>query len=311
MNRGSDHRLGTSHNIRRAWEYLLTDSGIQYSFVPYDAVVVHGVPDEYRVLILPACYALSDIEAQRITAFCRRGGTVIADFAAGLFDQHGKGRAAGALDRLFGVRHDGSETSRDFFGDRLWVETDQDAGFSYRRYRDLFSTVDCKLVDGYAVAEKKLPTQVVRTVGSGRAVLVNLSPQRYLQYREEAAASDELRDVFLQHVRDGGVRPWISVVGDDGQRPRNLEVTYWRKGDRTLIFVLQNAAVTGSAVGGGGVTGLIHRSTNISVCFRQDVHDVVDERNGKKLGDGRQFTFTFNSIEAVFLSFRGTRPNDE
>jgi len=207
VNRGSDHRLGTSHNVRKAWEYLLTDSGIQYSFIPYDEVVVHGVPDEYKVLILPACYALSDMEAQRIAEFCRRGGTVIADFAGGLFDQHGKRRAAGALDELFGVTHDGSETARDFFGDRLWVETDQDAGFSYRHYRDLFATIDCKLEDGYAVAEKKLPTQVVRTAGSGKAVFVNLSPQRYLQYREEGTATDELRQVFMQHVATAGVQP--------------------------------------------------------------------------------------------------------
>jgi len=308
VNRGSDHRLGTSHNVRMAWEYLLTDSGIQYSFIPYDEVVVHGVPDEYKVLIMPACYALSDMEAQRIAEFCRRGGTVIADFAAGLFDHHGKGRAAGALDELFGVTHDGSETARDFFGDRLWVETDQDAGFSYRRYRDLFATIDCKLEDGYAVAEKKRPTQVVRNIGAGKAVLVNLSPQRYLQYREEAAATDELRRVFMQHVAAAGVEPWVTAMGEGGRRPRNLEITYWSKGDRTLVFVLQNAIVTGSAVGGGGVEGLIDQKTKINIVFREDVHDVADERAGKSLGNGRRFTFDFNCVKAVFLSFQHAPP---
>lgn len=305
VNRGSDHRLGTSHNVRKAWEYLLTDSGIQYNFIPYDEVVVHGVPAEYKVLILPACYALSDIEAQRIAEFCRRGGTVIADFAAGLFDQHGKGRAAGALDELFGLRHDGSETSRDLFGERLWVETDQDAGFSYRRYRDLFATVDCRLEAGYAVAEKKLPTQVVRTVGSGKAVFVNLSPQRYLQYREEGTATDELRNVFMQHVASAGVHPWVAVTDENGRRPRNLEVTYWTKDNRTLVFVLQNAVVTGSALGGGGAEGLLDQKTTINVRFREAVQDVVDERAGRNLGDGRRFTFDFNSVEAVLFSFRG------
>jgi hypothetical protein len=308
VNRGSDHRLGTSHNVRKSWEYLLTDSGLQYSFIPYDEVVVRGVPEEYQVLILPACYALSDIEAQRITEFCRRGGTVIADFAAGLFDQHGKGRSAGALDELFSIKHDGSETARDLFGDRLWVETDQDAGFSYSHYRDLFATIDCQLEDGYAVAEKKLPTQVVRTIGSGRAVFVNLSPQRYLQYREEATATDERRNVFMQHVAAAGIEPWVTTREENGQRPRNLEITYWSKGGRTLVFVLQNAAVTGSALGGGGVEGLINQKSKINIQFRKDVHDVVDERTGRNLGDGRRFTFDFNSVEAVFFSFQGRPP---
>ena len=43
------------------------------------------------------------------------GGTVIADFACGLFDQHGKGRRRGVLDDLFGVAHDGSLRQRDSF----------------------------------------------------------------------------------------------------------------------------------------------------------------------------------------------------
>ena len=167
VNRGSDERLGTSHNVRRAWEYLLTDSGIQYDFLSYDRAVLQGVPEQYKVLILPACYALSDIEARRIREFCRRGGTVIADFAAGLFDQHGKGRTRGALDDLFGVRHDGSETSKDFFSGKLWVETDQDAGFSYRRYAQLLATLKCPLHRGFAVAERRTAGRRRRPWASG------------------------------------------------------------------------------------------------------------------------------------------------
>ncbi|NOX56796.1 MAG: beta-galactosidase, partial [Planctomycetes bacterium] len=214
VNRLSDARLGTSHNVRKAWEYLLADCGIQYNFLAYDQVVKGGVPDEYRVLILPACYALSDIEARRMAEFCRRGGTLIADFAAGLFDQHGRGRRKGALDDLFGVAHDGTETQADFFGERLWVETDQDKGYYYRRYRDLFATISCRLHQGYAVAERKLPVQHVRRVGRGKAVYLNLSPQRYLQYREEGTADVTLRQVFVQPVLDAGVRPPVRVLDE-------------------------------------------------------------------------------------------------
>ena len=142
-----------------------------------------GVPKAYKVLILPACYALSDIEAKRIRAFCEAGGTVIADFACGLFDQHGKPRGKGVLDDLFGVTHDGSETQADFFGAKLWVETDQDKGFSYKTFKEFYATMTCKLEGGFAVAEKKLKTQIVKKVGKGTAVYLNLSPQRYQQYR--------------------------------------------------------------------------------------------------------------------------------
>ena len=302
VNRGNDHRLGTSHLVRKAWEYLLIDSGLQYSFVSYDRVVLEGVPDEYRVLILPACYALSDIEARRIEEFCRRGGTVIADFACGLFDQHGKGRNRGVLDHLFGVTHDGTETARDFFGDRLWVETDQDAAYNYRTYRDLFATIPCQLHHGYAVAEKRLPVGVVRAVGRGRAVYLNLSPQRYLQYRAEGTVEQSHREPFISPILEAGVRPWIQVTSD-GQRPANLEVCYWRKGPRIYVFVVQSAPVTGSSTGNTGAEQLNVRTIPIEVTLQRRVRGVQNERTGEQLGDGTRFTFELPLAEAVLFSF--------
>ncbi len=302
VNRGSDHKLGTSHNVRAAWEHLLTDSGIQYDFLAYDRVVREGVPTEYKVLILPACYALSDMEAERITAFCERGGTVIADFAAGTFDQHGTGRKRGALDRLFGIRHDGTETAADFFADRLWVETDQDRGFYYKTYRELLSTLDCRMAEGYAVAERRLPLHSSRAVGRGRAVYINLSPQRYLQYREEGTATDALRNVFMRHVRAGGAEPRLKILGN-GKRPVNCEATYWRKGDRTFVFVVQKATVSGGAMGGGGAEGLRKGVIPIDLEFAKTVRNVVDERSGERLGDGKVFSRSFDQVSAVLLSF--------
>jgi hypothetical protein len=305
VNRGSDHKLGTSHNVRRAWENLLTDSGIQYSFVPYDEVVVNGVPAEFKVLILPACYALSDAEAQQFRKFCEAGGTLIADFAPGIFDQYGKGREQGALDDLLGVEHGGDLTKRRFFGGKLWVETDQDRGFYYKTYKELFATVSCPLADGFAVAVKGIPVRSARQVGRGRAVLLNLSPQRYLQYREEGRATDAHRAVFVEPVRQAGVNPWLRITGPDGKRPPNTEATYWTKDGRMLVFVLQNVPVSGSAFGGGGAEGLVERQFPIQVEFPAEATDLVNERSGKKFGNGRRFTFDLNTVEAVFFSFSG------
>ncbi len=310
VNRNGDNRLGTSHLVRKAWEYLLTDSGLQFNFIPYDEVIVNGVPKEYKVVVLPACYALSDVEAKRFREFVEAGGTLIADFAPGLFDQRGKGRTKGALDDLFGVKHDGTETKSDFFGGdgKLWVETNQDAAFGYKKYRELLGTVPYQLEGAFAVAERKLKTQIVRKVGKGIAILANLSPQRYLLHREEGTTADEQRGTFLQHVLAGGAKPWLKIAGPDGQRPRNIEATYWTKGGRTLVFVLQNAEVTGSDVGGGGVEGLTAKKHPITVTLPAPVKDVVDERTGKKLADGAAFTLDFNPVEAAFFSFAGEPP---
>jgi hypothetical protein len=302
-NRNGDPRLGTSHLVRKAWEEMLADAGLQYDFLAYDEVVVRGIPAEYKVLILPAAYALSDVEARRITEFAERGGTVVADFACGLFDQHGRGRKRGTLDALFGVAHDGTETRADFFGGRLWVETDQDKGFGYRRFRDLFDTVRPRLHQGFAVAEKKLPVGSARRAGRGRAVYLNLSPQRYLMLREEGTATAEARRPFIDPL---GVSPWITAKA--AGRPLHLEVTAWSRGGRTLVFVLQNVPISGGATGGGGAVGLVEAKVPIEVRLAGPVTEVRDERTGQKLPDGDRFTFELDTTEAVFWSFRGTAP---
>ncbi|MFH1023674.1 MAG: beta-galactosidase trimerization domain-containing protein [Planctomycetota bacterium] len=306
-NRNADGEHGTWHLTRKAWELLLADSGVQYNWVAYDEVVVNGVPKEYKALILPACYALSDIEAKRIREFCEGGGTVVADFACGIFDQHGKGRSRGALDDLFGVTHDGSETKKNFFDGKLWVETDQDAGFGYASFRRLFDTLSPKLEGGFAVAEKNLPVKRARKVGKGMAVHLNLSPQRYHMYREEGKTEDAQRAVFMGPVLAAGVTPWVRVTSG-GRRPADIEATYFTKNGRTWVFVVQNARVTSTSLGDTKTHGLGGGKIPVEVELTAPVRDVVDERAGKKLGDGAKFAFEFNASEAVFFSFAGAPP---
>lgn len=304
VNRNDDHRLGTSHNVRKAWEYLLADSGVAYDFLAYDRLIRDGVPDDYRVLILPACHALSDAEADRIAEFCRRGGLVVADFGTGLFDQHGKGRSRGALDELFGVSHDGSLTKADFFGGKLWVETNQDAAYGYQRYRRLFETTTCKLEDGFAVAEPRLGTKFVRAVGRGKAVYLNLSPQRYLQYRQEGTTTDDQRRTFLNAILPDGIPPRVVVRSvENGVRPRDAETIVWSKGDRILVFLVPNAPAVSSPQGGGGVEGLRPEAVAVEVELRTPARDVVDERTGRKLGDGSRFRLNFPAVEPAFFSY--------
>lgn len=308
VNRNDDHTLGTSHLVRKAWEFLLTDAGIQYDFLPYDEVVLRGVPAEYKVLILPACYALSSVEARRIADFAARGGTVIADFACGLFDPHGRGRRRGALDDLFGVRHDGRETRKDFFGGGLWVETDQDAGYGYERYRELFATTRPRLHNGFAVAERRLPVGTVRRHGKGRAVYLNLSPQRYLMHREEGTATEEHRRTFLDPVRAGGAVPWIQAKPAGPARLPPLEVTYWSKGGRTLVLILQNVPIRVGLSGENGSVGLVQAKVPVEIRLAAPVTGVIDERTGRALPDGGRFVLDMDTTEALFFSFAGPPP---
>jgi hypothetical protein len=311
VNRGSDDRLGSAAHVRRAWETMLRDSGLQYNFLSYVDVIRSGVPAEYKVLILPACLCLSDAEARQIMAFCERGGTVIADYLPGLWDQHGKGRAGGgALDDLFGVKHSPAMRAKDIFGDRLWVEVDQDANFSWKTYEEFLTNKNTCLRDpsGFDKAVREMPTDHVQKQGRGTAVLMNLSPQWYNAFRVTGAEAARKREVFMRHLTAAGVTPRVRLK-ENNDAVLGYEITYWSqaaagpKPGRTILFLCQNPEITGNSLGGGNSAGLKTATLPATLQFAREVQGVRDERTGKELGKGREFPVSWKQNEAVVLSY--------
>ena len=307
VNRDGDHRLGASHLVRQAWENMLRDEGLQYSFLSYADVIQAGIPPEYKVLILPACLCLSDAEASAIAAFCRRGGTVIADYLPGVWDQHGRGRAGGgALDHLFGVRHDPVMTQADVFGGH-WYEVDQDANFGWKTYEEFLTNGNTCLLDpsGFHKAVRSLPTATVRRVGLGTAVLLNLSPQWYNAYRVAGHEAAKHRETFLHHVTASGVKRWVEIE-NAGEATFGSEITYFRLADgRTVLFLCLNPETVGTEAGGGNAVGLKTGPVPVTLRFAHPVRHVRDERRGADLGGGTRFHFDWPQNEAVVLSFEG------
>jgi len=283
--RGRDHLLGSAHLTRKAWEHLLNDAGLQYDFLAYDQVVRGGVPAEFDTLILPACFSLSEIEGERLRAFCARGGRLVADYMCGLFDERGRGRKAGLLDDLFGIRRLEDPEKSDFFGPHLWVETDQDRAYDFERYATLFKTYRGASRDGFAVPEADLEREALPP----GATYLNLSPQRYLMYRQEDRASPEHRRPFLEPL---SVTPWVEVSGE-----RDLEVTRFEKAGRVWLLVFRNPTIPGRGQVQPGVGPV-----EVKLRFRSEVRNVIDERTGRKLPEGTDFRLTLERSEAIFLS---------
>jgi hypothetical protein len=310
-NRNNDHKLGSNHLGRHAWENMLRDEGIQYSYLSYVDVIQGGVPAEYKVLILPAAIALSDVEARRIREFCRAGGTVIADYMPGLWDQHGRGRAGGGcLDDMFGVEHDPDLRAGDVFQNRLWAEVDQEANYGYKTYDGLLTNRNTCIKDpcGFNRAVRNMDVGHVRKYGRGTAVLMNLSPQWYNAYRVQGARQAARREVFMKHVRDAGPKRWVKITGADAEKVHGYTVTYWRQGGRTIVFVVFRPEITGSMLGGGNAAGLKTDEVGIMLQFAGKVRNARDERDGRNLGDSDHFRFTWKMNEAVVMSFEGPRP---
>jgi len=305
VNRNNDHRLGSSHLVRKAWENMLRDSGLQYNFISYVDVIQNGVPDEYKVLILPHCLCLSDAEARRIRDFCAAGGTVIADYLPGLWDQHGRGRpAGGVLDDMFGVRHDPNMKAGDIFDQKLWCETDQDANFGYKTWEQLLTNRNTCIRDpsGFNKAVRNMDVMKVNRFGKGTAVLMNLSPQWYNAYRAAGFDAAARRDVFMRHVLAGGVKPRVRLKSA-GQKEHGCEITYWKKDGRVILFLCFNPEITGSETGGGNAAGLKTDTIPVTLQFASPVSAVRDERAGRDLGNGSEFSFNWTMNQAVVISF--------
>ena len=313
LSRNDDHALGSSHNGRIAWENMLRDEGLQYTFIDYASVIKRGVPDEYKVLILPATLCLSEAEARRIKDFCRGGGTVIADYMPGLWDQHGRPHAGGGvLDEMFGVAHDPDMKASDVFQTKLWVEVDQDANYKTWRtsWADFFTKGNdsIKHASGFHKAVRKMDVAHVNDYGKGKAVLMNLSPQWYAAYRPMSFRDAARREVFMKHVRAGGPKRWVRVVGANAEKVHGYEISYWSKGGRTILYVCFNPEVRGTSLGGGNSVGLKSDVVPITLSFDRAVANARDERTGRALGSGEKFRFTWKMNEAVVISFDAQPP---
>ena len=145
----------------------------------------------------------------------------------------------------------------DIFGETLWCETDQDTNFTYKTYQELLTNGNTSIKDasGFDKAVRKMGVDHVNTYGKGKAVLMNLSPQWYNAYRQAGFGAATKREVFMKHVKAPASTPWVRIQGASGKE-FGYEITYWTKGDRTIVFLVTNPEVTVTELGGGNAAGL-------------------------------------------------------
>lgn len=91
---------------RVAWQALLEDLAIPHVWVAGEEIRSGArLPDSVTALVLPRAIALSDAEAAFALGFARRGGRLVIDGEAALFDELSRARATPPLDAPAGVEH--------------------------------------------------------------------------------------------------------------------------------------------------------------------------------------------------------------
>lgn len=77
------------------------------SHIPFDVLLDDNISPEglarYKVLILPNSACLSDKQVENIQAFVRRGGSIVAEFETGSYDEIGRIREVNLLLETFGI----------------------------------------------------------------------------------------------------------------------------------------------------------------------------------------------------------------
>ncbi|MBI3830665.1 MAG: beta-galactosidase trimerization domain-containing protein [Planctomycetes bacterium] len=309
-NRSSSMDNGMSTNIltRNGWVKTLEDLGLQAKFIHEDHLLAGDMQKGgYKVLILNRTLCLSDKEAEAIKAFAAAGGTVIADHLCGIMDEHGKAREKGALDALFGVKHDLSkgildgktltevDCERSYKGldDKNWV------GGAAPKYMEMAAFELGLGEDGGKAAGKAGETPVA--IKKGKAVYLNLSTIGYLMERGKDQSKEWLPFVSGL-MKDAGVAPRLTITAE-GKPASETESIFWKNGDKITLCVLKNIsrAATISSFGASG--NLADGKVKLKLSFAAAVKDLKNERTGKALGSGKDFDDEFAPWEANVYTY--------
>ena len=101
----------------QAWENMLRDDGLQFNFISYADVIQNGVPKRVQGADPAGDASASPTpRPSKIKDFCQAGGTVDRRLHARPLGPARQGpRRGGALDDMFGVKHDPGMTAADVF----------------------------------------------------------------------------------------------------------------------------------------------------------------------------------------------------
>jgi hypothetical protein len=288
--------------VRNSWTKLIEDLGLQYDFVSTQQILDGTLEKRgYRALILPQSMAIGDAEAGKIKAFARAGGTVVADFLPGVFDDHGKRRSKGALDDFFFV---GRPT-----GMIRQPEQSEGPGFEMNgRHVALGPAepragVSSEMVSGRVAGEATvLARRPVSKTSS--AWYLNISPIDYGKLRLEGKGED-LRDIVADILTQAGVKPAIRVTAPGGGPPAGFEViTYQGDGSRYLA-IMRDPEYEVSDLGEIGYrdNSLFEKTATLTVELPSEaqVRALLADRD---LGKTRQFDITIGPWKPVILELQ-------
>ncbi|CAL1518506.1 beta-galactosidase trimerization domain-containing protein [Chitinophaga sp. MM2321] len=259
--------LAQFRNNLDGWVKVLHDAGIGFDFMAYSGIENNDlITKGYKVLVLPMSIALSDKEAEQITAFVRQGGTVITDALAGVMDGHTRYREHQALADVFGI-----------------------APQAYSRKDLITPAYDDKLVVKGASSlsqEKERPQLLSHHYGDGKAFLLNYYLDKYPEEKLKKNNENSLAKI-RQVLTAAGITSSIEITASTGNATSGITKYSFAEnsGSGKLLGLLPEESIT---------------DTNIVIHLKERVH-LYDIRNDHYLGEGSSFPLSVTPGVPVLL----------
>jgi hypothetical protein len=286
-------RLSFAAN-RDGWVKTIKDLGLQFDFVSSEDLAAKGISNEqYKVLILPLTFALSNEEIKHIEEFVSRGGVVVADSSAGVLNEHCSWQMSDAVNKLFGitVTESNKRQLKLLPGD---IRKSSTAGWTLASsdFTGLRAAeTELRAASGATALLQIAGTDaaIVNNVGKGWTVYLNTTWDQYPKQRATNFGGLAYRELSQAILEKAGVRPSIQVLSPDGHPVSQLQTARYKFGDSEIVAIVKENVALKGVVGQDGVT--TYNDAKLGEVGKQDLTIklpykayVTDVRSGKQFG---------------------------
>lgn len=236
------YRLGG--DARAAWEYLLLDCQVPFSYVPADQVGRGGLQGK-KLLILPGVWRMSEETAQSLRQWVAEGGVLVADLCPAIFNEHGQPLQPGYLDDLFGFRRNRLSFEARPGGYTVGV-FENDGRFQVKGewLRPEVWERDIEVADGKALGghteRSQPPALILKRTGRGAALYMNWFETFYHRHREY-----RVRRLLRAMLSLAEVEPPVTVRSE-GEILPFYRVTRLHDGPITHVGVMRSSELGAS-----------------------------------------------------------------
>ncbi len=215
---------------------------------PYVKESKINLNQQFKVIILPKTICLSQKEAQAFRHFVENGGTLVADYLCGIFDDHGKWRKTGILDDLFNIKRN---DSAGYLNGKGVTEIDAekytkpfDKRFTY--YNGAFDYQDITIFErgtkNKDVRSSEIniaPDFIIKNrFANGTAYYLNLTPLRYWMYKARFSEFGNWRAIIAKILTKAGLEPRVRVISED--KSAMMESLFYRNGKNIYLGIIEN-----------------------------------------------------------------------